>query len=418
MYIALLAVLLILIIADFMRNRKIYSPGIIFNGIFFVTLFLYVFKISYIQDELLPRTVLCLWLSVIVFNVIVFGYYFTHKKFNQPVLVEKEDRYFYGITPKTRKIVRNLILVIFLIEIIYSKGFPLLWKLTGSGLTYFDFGVPSLNGVFCGLVMLFGAYSLFLSGMDKYICLSIGVLIINRQLIIAIVIEGIIFKIITSKKEIKHLGLKLIITVIVGIIVFSLIGNMRTGEEEFLRVGQFKKEYDWVPTSVKWVYSYLCFSISNFNLLVSQTMGFENFGASCFNYLLPTVLSNLFSIKENATYGYLVSNNFTVSTSYPELYLDFGLLGIIFQAFFIAALFVWSFNKYRKKADRRYAMIYAIIAHNVLMFFFNNMFLYLPVVVQFIYVPLMFSKREKTLLESDMSRKKSKEFVCKEKSYS
>ena len=69
------------------------------------------------------------------------------------------------------------------------------------------------------------------------------------------------------------------------------------------------------------------------------------------------------------------------------------MFGIALHCFFIALIAVWSFENFTKNGNVKYAMIYAVIVHNILMFFFNNMFLYLPVVSQFVYAALLFSKR-------------------------
>ena len=389
----MLILLLIFIVADFRLNKKIFTPAIIFNGIFFVTLFLYYLNLSYIQQPLSADTKGCLWLSVLAYNFVVFVYYLTHAKIRKDDFVHFNDFYTFGISNDALFIARLVVLVVFFAEVVYSRGFPLMWKLTGSSLTYFDFGIPSVNGAFCGLVMILGAYTLTQKGVDKYIYIGIGVLIISRQVIVSIVIEGLVFKLITSRKKIKRLFLKLFALAVVGITAFAIIGNFRTGTEDFLKVGQFKPEYDYIPVSVKWIYSYMCFSLSNFDNLVSMTGGFENFGASSLNELFPSVLTDFLHIKQNAEYYYLISPNFTASTCYPEIYLDFGMFGIALHCFLIALIAVWSFENFTKNGNVKYAMIYAVIVHNILMFFFNNMFLYLPVVSQFVYAALLFSKR-------------------------
>ena len=52
-----------------------------------------------------------------------------------------------------------------------------------------------------------------------------------------------------------------------------------------------------------------------------------------------------------------------------------------------------------KKGNLKYAMIYTVVVHNIIMLFFSNMFLYLPVVSQFIYIPLIFAKRKRVDLK-------------------
>ena len=302
-----------------------------------------------------------------------------------------------------------IIIAIFLIEVVYCKGFPLLWKIFHSPKTYFDFGIPSINGLFYGLVILGGGWSLFRGKSSlKYLCLGIGILIISRQIIMSIVIEGIIFKLITLKRIRQKFVFKLAIIAIVGILVFSIIGNYRTGEGAFLAVAKFYSKYNWIPTSFKWLYSYMCFSLSNINNLVSMTNGGVNHGASTFNELVPSVLANIFNFEETYTTPYLVSINFNVSTFMPNLYLDFGFAGIGIFCFAIGLISGATFYSMKKGKTTRNCLIYSVIAHNILLLFFVNMFFYLPVIVQVIYVPLLFKKaKQRRCVVNEKSKIKS-----------
>ena len=78
----------------------------------------------------------------------------------------------YTIEDKV-KIGKYIVLIIFVIQTIYSRGLPLIWKLTGSSKVYIDYGIPSLTGAWYGLIICLGAYSFFKKGLDKYIYILI-----------------------------------------------------------------------------------------------------------------------------------------------------------------------------------------------------------------------------------------------------
>lgn len=414
----------IFLVLDILKTKKIYSPGVIFNGIFFVTLWLYELKLSYIQHDLLPRTVFCLWVAVICFNVAYFFCGLINTKrtvfvrlgisesFNAElpsgngltgnnliVLYRKRRSIEEPFSTVKLNVINSIVVLLFGIQVVYSGGVPLIWKLIGSSKIYFDFGIPSLTGAFNGLVICMGAFTLFKRGYSKFIYIAIPLLVISRQVLVSIVVEGIIYKLLTLKKKPKHLFLYLIIGAIVGVVIFSAIGNFRTGEDNFLYVVQFKEQYSWMPTGFKWIYSYMTFSVSNFNNLVSMTAGFENYGASMANALIPTVLTNLFSINKNVTYYFLVSPNFTVSTYLVELYLDFGLVGIGLFSVLLAIISSFIYSRTRMKNSNTYKLIYAVVLHNILTLFFQNMFLYLPIVCQFVYIPLLFGFKKNELIK-------------------
>ncbi len=393
---SLIIFLLILLIVNYYICRKIFSPGVIFNGIYFVTLFLYSFYLSDLQQVLSSRTIILLFVSVICFNIPVILLALKNK-YNVGVFNIKKKR-----PPKTFKyrvprqsLLIALVIIFFVIQVIYSKGFPVLWKITGSDKTYFDFGIPSITGLYYGFIIILGAWSLFKKrNILRFVCLFIGVLIISRQVIISIVLEGVIYKLLTLKKNKWKFYRIIIVLGIVGIIAFSIIGNFRTGEADFLKVARFKSEYNYIPTSFKWIYSYMCFSLSNLNNLVGMTNGGINHGATIFNELTPTVLSNALSVKEAFNSDFLVSPNFTVSTYLPPIYLDFGIFGVGVFCFVLGIICQSLLNYMHKNKSICAYLIYCVLIHNIILLFFTNMFLYLPIIIQIVYIPFIFRRKK------------------------
>ena len=399
--IILVLILFLFLAIDFCRYKTLFSPAFVFNVIFIVTLLLYEEQMSYIQTDLNARTIFILWSVVLSFN---FGYLlFTSLKASKTIriihyidsnqITYSEKRKYHYLCKNTYNIMKILVFSIFVIEVIYSRGFPLLWKITGDSRNYFDFGIPSFNGAFYGLLIFIGAYSFSLKNKDKYLFLLIPILMISRQALVAIILEGFVFLFLTTKVRIKRPILKLILAFLLIIALFSIIGNIRTGKDDFEAVAQFKEEYSGTPVVIKWVYSYMTFSLSNFNNLVSMTNGGVNYGASTFNDVLPTVLQDFFQIKENVIVNYRISINFNVSTFMPELYLDFGIMGIVLFVILISFVSAKIFTNYRKSKDSMYAILLAVVIHNILMLFFVNMFLYLPIAIQFVYIPLLYKRK-------------------------
>lgn len=375
---------LVLLIVDLWQERKLYSPAVVFNGIFFVTLFLYNFKFSTIQHDLSSRTLLLLFLCEVGFNLPVF----ISKYGRKPVeLVKYKKQMALGLSPTKEMVIFYVILAMFVVELIYCGGCPLLWKFTGDSRTYMDFGIPSFNGVLHGLITLMGAYSIFKRKcIYKYFYVTLALLMITRQVIISIFVQGLFFYLCRHKLS-KKLIITILIGGIIGIVAFSLVGNMRTGEDAFLNVSKFKEEYDWIPTSFRWIYSYMCYSVSNLNMLVGLTDGFVNFGATIFNKLVPSALS--FGFVENQEFYYLVSHHFTVSTFAPEIYIDFGLVGI--TVFCIAMGFIANLlYKKVQEGSELFCLLYMIMCHNIVLLFFTNMFFNLPIMFEIVLIPFVF----------------------------
>lgn len=389
----ILIVCILGIILDYIKNKKIYSPVIVFNTIFFVTLGLYLFRFSYLQQILSEKTKLLFLVHIMAFNIT--SYLCSFIKFKTIKLPKLNLKLKKKKIPFEKKlaIARGIVILIFLIEVLYSGGFPLLWKITNSTKTYFDYGIPSVHGAFNGLVICLGAYTLFKKRKDKFLYLGIGILIISRQVLMSMMLEAIIFNFLSTKFEKKQIK-KYLILGIIFVCMFNVIGNFRSGKDTMNHVFQPREGYEKMPDSLKWVYSYMTFSISNFNNLVSITDGNINHGASMALTLVPTVFLEIVHIEPKYNPNYLISPNYNTNTSFPEIYLDFGIYGIIGYGIFLALLGSFLFKRVSMSALEGIQLIYAVYIHNILLLFFSNMFLYLPVIIQIVYIIWLFGEKK------------------------
>lgn len=379
-------ILIFFVVYDYLKNRKILSPTFIFNFMWLITLGLYQLKLSYLQKDLTDKTLLVFLVAIVSYNVfyLLFKYIIRVNK-------KKKQNYKYSVETKF-KICKWIVLIILALEIVYSGGVPLLWKAIGSSKNYFDYGIPSLHGAFNGLVICLGAYSIYKKRKDSLLYLGIGILIISRQIIMSMFIEAIIcimldFK---NKKKLK----KIIMYVLIIFTLFTVIGNFRSGNDTMNNVFNPKPQYENLSDTTKWVYSYLTFSLSNFNNLTLITDGNINHGASMMKELLPTVILNKANIKVKYSPFYLISLNYTVSTYLPSIYLDFGLYGVAGFSLFMSFIGCITYKNLYKNNNIKNKLMYSVFIHNILLLFFNNMFLYLPTIIQFIYIPIIFGDDE------------------------
>lgn len=387
-YITLLSVALI----SLKLYRKIINPIMLFNSIWLVTLLMYNMRMTEFQEVLSERTMLCIWMCILGFNsgVLIINRIPTIAN-GKPILVR------HAKLDNKIKIVNWIIVVSFVVEIIYSKGFPLLWKLMKNGKTYFDFGIPSFNGALYGLVICMGAYTLFQKkNYSKFFYLAFGILVVSRQIVMSIVIEGTIYYLATNIIKIKKKDRrKIIIIMIAAVIFFGLYGNFRTGEDNFNQVFEAREMYKNVPTTFKWVYAYVALALNNFNNLVGITAGNINHGLSMLNAFLPTVLLDSLGAKDIYSPYYLVKINFNVSTYLPEVYLDFGVAGILVMNFLVGTFGMWLYIKMLNDKNIRNKLAYSVFAHNMMLLFFSNFFLNISIMVQFIYAFFIFAKDDR-----------------------
>lgn len=390
----IIIICLIISIFDYKKNKELFSPLFIFNAMWAVTLLLYQLKLSYIQSDFTSRTSLIFLLCIISFNVtaLLMGKFF--KKFKIKEINKKVNKNFISLL--------NISFILcFIIEIIYSKGFPFLWKLTGSSKTYMDFGITSVHGALNGLAIILCLY--YLTNKEEknrkfkilfYILFAI--LTLSRQVLMSIFVEFMCVKFYQLKKENKKFSIKKIIAIIsVVIISFTILGNFRSGNNIMDNVFRPRKQYKNISKPVMWGYSYLTFSLSNFNNLTTLTDGGVNYGVSNLESFLPSVVTKNLNIHKNVDINYLVSPAFTVSTYLPDTYLDFGITGIIVLNILISIITSIFYNKMKKgKYNYYYILLYSICIHNIVFMFFINMWIYLPIFIQFIYLLFMFKTKK------------------------
>ena len=383
--------LLFFLIFSIIKDKDFLSPSVLFNFMWLLTLSLYQLKISYWQQDFSDRTLWIFFLCIISYNLC--GLFFSLFKFRKIRLFSQKKR--KKSLDKKIASINIIILFLFIIEVVYSQGFPLLWKITGSSKTYLNFGIPSLHGALSGLVICLGSYYLFKKSKLKWLYLTFGILILSRQVIISIIIEAIILNIKTVYNKLKKINVKkYAVLLLIVIIFFGVVGNFRSGKDTMNNLFYPKEQYRNMPTSIMWGYSYLTFSLSNFNNLVSMTDGAENNGTTVLNVLLPSVVTKQFKLEEKFNKNYLVNTNFTVSTYLADIYIDFGIIGIIILNSLIACIGVYYYKQSKYKSSDKNNLLYAVFIHNIVFLFFNNMFIYLPVIIQIIYINLLFDEEE------------------------
>lgn len=398
-------VLVTFLIIDYILDKRFFSPVKIFNAVWIVIFGLYQLKLSYLQDDFTDTALWVFLICILVFDTVCLIYNILSKRRdkNRESTTGQKDRILAWYKPKFSvdeklKVVNIVFVILFIVEIIYSKKIPLVSLLAGGDSEYLEFGIPSLNGLMYGVAICTGAYYIYKKNPRALIYLLFGALVVSRQLLISMILEAIIVfgcRRIGDKHKIKHIFLKIMMVLVAFIMGFSLFGNFRSGSDVMQRIFEPREEYKNLPMPAMWLYSYTEFSFSNFNNLTKKTEGGVNHGLSIAKRLLPSAITNNLNIKTNFDKNYLIKPNFTVSTWFSEIYLDFGIIGVAIFSALIALLGSVLYKYVLKNNSIENSLLYALFLHNILMFFFINMFLYLPVISQAVFIPMLFRGKEK-----------------------
>ncbi len=275
------------------------------------------------------------------------------------------------------------------VEIIASKGVPLVWAFTGSSLTYADFGIPSLHGLTNSLLLATALVSLclyFHSGRRVFLIMPIlstvwSIVVVSRNLLLVNLLQGFILWLrFYARNAAKALTRALLFGVAV-LYVFGVVGDLRTGADKFVALAQPTFALpDWLPSGFFWAYIYITTPLNNmlFNLANIQPL---NTGAlpNTLSLLLPSVLRAAVLPVDGDTGGDLVTSAFNVSSAFIGPYQDVGLPGV----FVYSALCGLVSTAFWYKRSFVGYLGYVVFAQCLFFSNFFNHFLYLPILFQF-----------------------------------
>lgn len=277
------------------------------------------------------------------------------------------------------------------IEIIYSRGIPILWIFTGSGKTYLDFGISSfsIHGLNNSIYMFLSLSVFFIYIIEKekkYLIYFLGlllwsVLIIKRQLFLSILIECIFIYLITQNKILSiKLCAKFSFSLIVISWFFGFIGDVRHSFADMLyAVAQPSEAWpSFLPSIYLWFYIYITSPINNIvaNIdIIRPTYTPIN----TLNRILPSAITNLLLIDNTHDYNFKeVVPVLNVSTFYKDFLLDFGVLGAIFMVFIIQIYSSVLFKKTILFGNQKpwLYLSYAVIFQSLFFSIFDNVLLH------------------------------------------
>jgi len=227
-------------------------------------------------------------------------------------------------------------IILVLIDVIYSKGFPLLWIFTDFNSDYTNLGIPSLRGIQHTLYLfVFTIYVLCIKFSKfknlKTIVLLLAVypiLMLSRSLMMYALFQVMCSILFWSKINLRHL-LTGVLSGIAVIFLFGILGDARGGNVNpfsYLISPFYADLMEKLPTGFTWVYVYLT---ANFNNIIITYGSYDlsySLGDILYN-LVPGILKSfLFSTKEPVL---ITDENLNVASFYAGYITSYGILGAI-----------------------------------------------------------------------------------------
>ncbi|POP52213.1 hypothetical protein C0068_14535 [Zhongshania marina] len=254
-----------------------------------------------------------------------------------------------------------LFVILALVEFLYAGYVPLLSMALGRSISHFAFGIPSLHGMVLslGATLATGWFFVYLAGERQKFKLAAVVMIlivfalfVSRKMIMVTIFQALLMLLMfdrTVKTKLVVIGCG-----VIGVLLFGVIGDIRTGRNVIIGLSRLKVEYpEFLPTGLLWFYIYVTTPLANLvnamQLSLPATYSFSFLGG-----LLPTD-----SIREfffpGANYSgelafdnyYQISDSFNVGTGFVKFYESFGAVGVFLSSsvFYGVTVFFLNFTR-------------------------------------------------------------------------
>lgn len=287
--------------------------------------------------------------------------------------------------------------IISFLDVIYSGGFPLIWKLTGDPRDYVDFGIPTLHGLANAIVFFLASFGIILIRLKFFrinwlvLLLFIWqVLIFSRGTIMVMIVQMTLVYLMISKRSIIRLFFVSISGFLV-IVVFGLLGDLRQGANPYFGfvVSEWQAFFEMMPSGFLWFYVYFVSGFNNF-LYNAALIDPSYFPIFTFAKLIPSVVYNFLGIDKAVDSFDFVNSGLNVSTIYSGFYSDFGFFAFL-PVFFIQFLASYSFSR-AQSGNVLHLLSFSICCQAIIFSPFIDTFFYLPFICQFLLI-LVFKKR-------------------------
>lgn len=292
-----------------------------------------------------------------------------------------------------------ILIVLYGIEFIVEGNIPLLSKLLGQeGVYYQDFGIPMLHGILISFnsFIIAHVFSVYMSTKSKkmlrfYFFLYIPALFFLSRSIIVIGALSSVFIYIHYSGKIKiksifYLGL----LALVGLFMFGVLGNLRSGGDYFYVQSKAKKTFmdSSMPKEFYWTYIYAASPLANFqNTTIKKKVNDFDFTGFFFYECIPKIITKNFGVVLDIDERDLVRIVpwLTVGTAYGKSFAYLGWLGpyMMFIISIISYLTIIIF--FVPRASNYHITTISILSVIILLNIFSNILVVTGISFQLIY---------------------------------
>ena len=246
---------------------------------------------------------------------------------------------FRCIDPADLLLIRSFAFLIFsvwgalyILNVAYSGGIPLLWAVMHSGKTYADFGIPSVGGLALMLRSFVGVVWMCLfciTGQKKYLLFVVGlgslcILEVSRGNLFMYILQiGCIYLILNRMRIRTFLVVAAIVVIAISLFIF--LGTVRGITGTAATFGAGKTAIANIPPGLFWAWAYTVSTIGNVNHAAAIGIHPHYFPLYSGTLLLPGAIRGLFGASGAPIP--LAASSLTAVSAYGPLIADFGFSG-------------------------------------------------------------------------------------------
>lgn len=341
-----------------LKNTYFINPFFAYLLFWSLCLLLYTISPSKLNEKLDSEL-----LFFIIFSIslsFILSHFFKKKFKDKEILIKTHDK------NKVLLILLSLLLIV--LDFSYCGYIPLISILNGSVGVYLNFGIPSVHVFIATMLTFCGIYNgyLFLLFKDKkdfflmILSLLYFTLIYSRGLLLFIFICLICLFFVDKKIRFKHI-IALVLMATIGVFLFGIFGNIRSGYEwndswEIIHWAKIDVDRKNILSSVYWVYEYMICSLRNLNYNIinfKYDYSFNNF----ISVIIPDFISKRV-FNYDISYKLIVPA-FTTGTAYLLDYVTFGTLGLYIS--FLMLIIITSMICFLKFKSSKFQLMSIVI---------------------------------------------------------
>lgn len=243
--------------------------------------------------------------------------------------------------------------IIFLLEIMYSGGLPVMW---GAEKSYYDFGIPTIHGlanmlrglIFSNVVLLHLVdirVPRLITWMSVSVLLSALVLEQSRGAFVITLLFALgplaIFMKISIFRVIKYSVFLMLLVVTFS--SFQFVRYSDSPMEEISRIFILVVEGDFYKYAIEPIANYIATPAINAGLNIDVADNFGLVPTETMQSLVPSVISQFLLPATETDYGVLLNEAFNTTTYITPFIRDFGLIGgfVVIGLFFFYCTYVF-----------------------------------------------------------------------------